>query len=91
MPNNLVSEKECCILYSKKYMKTIYAGLLFFFLLSLSVRSQNDTIKIYYYENYPYAYTEKTSDNPKIGIVRGIEIEIIEEYAKWLKKKRILM
>jgi len=69
-------------------MKTIYKGLLFFLLFSLSLRSQNDSIMIYYYENYPYAYTEKVSENTKNGIARGLEIEIIEEYIIWLKKRK---
>lgn len=40
-----------------------------------------DTLYIYYHENYPYAYTDN-------GKQKGIEIDIIEEYATWLKQKK---
>lgn len=41
----------------------------------------NDTIVVNYYENFPYAYTEN-------GKLKGIEIDIINEYANWLKVKK---
>lgn len=40
-----------------------------------------DTLIINYYENYPYAYSEN-------GKLKGIEIDIIEEYAAWVKSKK---
>jgi ABC-type amino acid transport substrate-binding protein len=45
------------------------------------VRGQSDSMIIHYYENYPYAYTEG-------GSLKGIEIDIISEYIKWLRNKK---
>jgi len=50
---------------------------LFFF----SARAQKDSLTVYYFENFPYAYTE--ADKAK-----GLEVDIIEEYVNWLKQKR---
>lgn len=63
-------------------MKKI-TSLLFVFLLSIGLNNaqSQDTLKIHYYENYPYAYTED-------GKLKGIEVEIIEEYTTWLKQKK---
>ena len=55
---------------------------------NLSIFSQSDSLKIYYYENYPYAYTERTSTFPDKGEPKGIEIEIVQEYVQWLKQKK---
>ena len=60
----------------------------FAFMLSLRAFSQKDSLSIYYYENYPYAYTERTATMPDKGEPRGIEIEIIQEYVQWLKQKK---
>jgi ABC-type amino acid transport substrate-binding protein len=47
-----------------------------------AVRSQSaDSLIIHYYENFPYAYTES-------GKLKGIEIDIMEEYVMWLKQKK---
>ena len=47
-----------------------------------SLKSQvADSLIINYYENFPYAYTES-------GKLKGIEIDIIEEYVTWLKQKK---
>lgn len=47
-----------------------------------NLRSQVvDSLIINYYENFPYAYTEA-------GKLKGIEIDIIEEYVTWLKQKK---
>lgn len=64
---------------------TLLAALVCFF---TSASAQVDSLVIYYYENYPYAYTEKVSDVSEKGQVKGIEIEIIEEYVKWVKQKK---
>lgn len=40
-----------------------------------------DSLTIYYFQNFPYAYNEG-------GKVKGIEIEIIEEYINWMKQKK---
>ncbi len=56
--------------------------LVFFALMnSLFFYAQNDTLKVYYYENFPYAYTEN-------GALKGIEIEIIQRYANWMKLEK---
>ncbi len=58
------------------------------FLVNLTLFSQKDSLRVYYYENYPYAFTERTATMPDKGQVRGIEIEIIQEYVLWLKQKK---
>ena len=40
-----------------------------------------DTLTVNYYENFPYAYMES-------GKLKGIEVDIIEEYVSWLKTKK---
>ena len=40
-----------------------------------------DSLIIHYYENFPYAYIES-------GKLKGIEVDIIEEYVTWLKSKK---
>ena len=64
---------------------TLLAVLFCFF---TSAFAQVDSLVIYYYENYPYAYTEKVADMSEKGQVKGIEIEIIDEYVKWVKQKK---
>lgn len=50
--------------------------------LSIGLKAQKaDTVRIYYYENYPYAFTEA-------GIIKGIELEIMDEFVSWLQKKK---
>jgi ABC-type amino acid transport substrate-binding protein len=63
---------------------------LFFIMLfaNLTVFSQRDSLRVYYYENFPYAYTERTATLPDKGLPKGIEIEIIQEYVHWLKQKK---
>lgn len=41
-----------------------------------------DTLLVNYYENFPYSFTED-------GKARGIEIDIMNEYVGWLRKKNI--
>lgn len=45
------------------------------------LHSQNDSLKVYYYENFPYAYNEG-------GVLKGIEVDIIKEYTNWVKQKK---
>lgn len=55
--------------------------LLFIFLFSIAAsigRSNNDTLFVYYLENYPYSYTENKQ-------IKGIEIEILNEFINWVK------
>ncbi len=40
-----------------------------------------DSLTINYYENFPYAYVES-------GKLKGIEIDILNEYINWLKEKK---
>lgn len=52
------------------------------FILSAFLKSQTpDSVTVYYYENYPYAYTES-------GKLKGIEVDILDEYILWLKEKK---
>ncbi len=55
----------------------IYSFILFLFALN-KIGAINDTLFVYYLENYPYSYTEKK-------MVKGLEIEIINEYINWVK------
>lgn len=66
--------------------KLYLLGVLFF--VHVTVFSQRDSLRVYYYENFPYAYTERTSTVPDKGQPKGIEIEIIQEYIQWLKAKK---
>ncbi len=43
--------------------------------------AQIDSLRVNYYENYPFAYKEG-------GTLKGIEIDIMEEFTNWLKKKK---
>jgi ABC-type amino acid transport substrate-binding protein len=61
-----------------KKINLIVALLMWF----MGIQSQTiDSLTINYYENFPYAYMEA-------GKLKGIEIDIIEEYVNWLKQKR---
>jgi ABC-type amino acid transport substrate-binding protein len=61
----------------KKFLFFLLTGL-----LSTSVKAQKiDSIIVHYYENFPYAYTEG-------GSVKGIEVDIVNEYVSWLKQKK---
>lgn len=58
---------------------TLIASL---FVLFTTLHSQVvDSLIINYYENYPYAYNDG-------GKLKGIEIDIVEEYVSWLKQKK---
>lgn len=61
-------------------MKKILASILFF--TALGGRAQMlDTIVVHYYDNFPYSYMEE-------GKLKGIEIDIFNEYVLWLKAKK---
>ncbi|MCC6369801.1 MAG: transporter substrate-binding domain-containing protein [Bacteroidia bacterium] len=63
-------------------MKTSLKFLCLLLLASFGVKSQTpDSINVYYYENYPYSYSES-------GKLKGIEVDIIDEYIYWLKEKK---
>ena len=66
-------------------MKIKHSLLVFLFLISICIKSQKaDSLTIYYYENYPYSYSES-------GKLKGIEVDIIDEYIFWLKEKKGLV
>jgi putative glutamine transport system substrate-binding protein len=49
---------------------------------ALFIKAQSaDTLTVYYYENFPYAYMSA-------GKLVGIEVEIIEQYTAWLMQKK---
>src|SRR6218665_3332035 len=50
-------------------------------LIVAGLSAQVDSLRIHYYENYPFAYKEG-------GKLKGIEIDIMEEYVAWLKQKK---
>jgi ABC-type amino acid transport substrate-binding protein len=60
-------------------MKTLL--ILSFAVASICMRSQTDSLVIHYFENYPYSFNEN-------GTVKGIEVDIMNEYVKWLKAKK---
>ncbi len=61
-------------------MRKIALYLIMLF-VSFQARSNNDTLTVYYYENFPFSYTES-------GTTKGIEIDILKEYAAWLKNTK---
>lgn len=62
-------------------MRKLSLIIALFFCFS-GLRSQgSDSLIVNYYENFPYAYSEG-------GKLKGIEIDIIEEYVTWLKQKK---
>jgi len=62
-------------------IQKIIITLLILFNFSLSKAQNSDTLVIHYYENFPYAFVEE-------GKLKGIEIDIMEEYVNWLKSKK---
>ncbi len=50
-------------------------------ILFLNLKSQTDSLTVYYYDNYPYSYLEN-------NVLKGIEIDIIKEYSDWVKQKK---
>jgi ABC-type amino acid transport substrate-binding protein len=64
-----------------KTMKKKLAFIACLILIVAGVGAQVDSLRIHYYENYPFAYKEG-------GKLKGIEIDIVEEYVAWLKQKK---
>lgn len=63
-------------------MKKKITLIISLFVLITTIHSQViDSLTINYYENYPYAFTEN-------GKLKGIEIDIVDEYVFWLKQKK---
>lgn len=63
-------------------MKTRLAFILISVLSLTVARSQApDSLVVHYYESFPYAYTSENS-------LKGIEIDIVNEYVSWLKQKK---
>lgn len=60
--------------------KTIYS-IAICLLITKSIFAQ-DTLKVSYQENYPMCYKTASGD------LKGIEVEILEEYIKWMKVKK---
>ncbi len=71
-----------------KNMRYNFIVLFMMLFANLSLFAQRDSLRVYYYENFPYAYTERTATMPDKGLPKGIEIEIIQEYVQWLKQKK---
>lgn len=59
-------------------MRKFYFLLVVIAVFYSRVFSINDTLHVYYLENFPYSYTENKD-------VKGLEIDIIKEYVKWAK------
>jgi len=63
-----------------KTMKQLFLTLCIAF--SFAAKAQMaDTLTIHYYENFPYAFMEG-------GKLKGIEIDIMNEYVLWLKQRK---
>jgi putative glutamine transport system substrate-binding protein len=60
----------------KKFLLTFCIALAF-----VGKAQMVDTLSVHYYENFPYAFTEA-------GKLKGIEIDIINEYVLWLKQRK---
>lgn len=56
--------------------RLIFALILFVF--TGKSYADNDTLRVFYLENFPYSYTENK-------VPKGIEIEIINEFVAWMK------
>lgn len=71
----LAIRMNACITLTQRTRLLIIALL---FVVGISKAQTADTLQLCYYKQSPYAF----NDN---GIVRGIEVEIIQEYLKWLE------
>lgn len=60
-------------------MKKIIA-LTLLFAASISMKAA-DTLKVYYYSNYPFAYMDN-------GTVKGIDADIVKEFVRFSKEKK---
>jgi ABC-type amino acid transport substrate-binding protein len=59
-------------------MKNRFLIALILLVLTGKTSADNDTLHVYYLENFPYSYTENK-------VPKGIEIEIINEFVGWMK------
>lgn len=59
-------------------MKRIGSLIIFLFAFTSKFYCINDTLHVFFLENFPYSYTENKD-------VKGLEIDIIKEYVKWAK------
>jgi putative glutamine transport system substrate-binding protein len=63
-------------------MKKRLAVILISMLAFTGIKSQAlDSLTVHYFDNYPYAYTLENT-------LKGIEVDIINEYVAWLKQKK---
>src|SRR6476646_878309 len=62
-------------------MKKVILSLLFLAHFVCGRAQKTDSLIVHYYENFPYAYTEN-------GTLKGIEVDILQEYVVWLKTKK---
>jgi ABC-type amino acid transport substrate-binding protein len=62
-------------------MKKIIYCLSLFLVFARANGQSVDSLTVNYYENFPYAYSES-------GSLKGIEIDIVNEYVNWLKNKK---
>lgn len=69
-------------------MKRIILLLLIAGLRNFAGMAQMDSINIYYFQNYPYAFSENTDPLTGKSQVKGIEVEILEEFVVWMKQKK---
>jgi ABC-type amino acid transport substrate-binding protein len=65
-----------------KPLKRALSIILIFFITVINAQNI-DTIKVNYYSQAPFAFSEA-------GLVKGIEIDILNEYIAWLKSKKKL-
>lgn len=58
-------------------------GFIILFLISflMGKTQSSDSLTVHYYENFPFAYMES-------GKLKGIEVDIIEQYVSWMKSKK---
>lgn len=59
-------------------MKKTYLIFALFLFLIFKISAVNDTLYVFYLENFPYSYTENKE-------IKGLEIDIVKEYVKWVK------
>ena len=58
-------------------------SVIILFLISSLTFKAADTLKIFYYSNFPFAYKEN-------GVIKGIDVDIIKEYEKFSKEKKAI-
>lgn len=66
-------------IFKMKKLNLLILGLLL--TIGIVKAQKADTLRVYYYENYPFSYTEN-------GEIKGIELEIMDEFINWMMKKK---